>query len=222
MTALPSAMLVLVVLAAACSGTDTADQSDDVTTTGIAVTSEPLATTGASETTPPSSSTPPGSAAPGSTSTTTSSTAAPQTSTTAPAGGTATTAPATTAPTGGTTTAPAVVPPTTTSPAGTARPTVTITSPAALSKHFAELDPATGELAIAISLSADVSDPDGGPLRVEWFSSIDGALGEGASIDVIFKPQADTSAPLITAVVIDETGAVAVDSIEIFLLISSG
>ncbi len=86
-------------------------------------------------------------------------------------------------------------------------PVIRITAPASQSRHAASFNSSRNAFTAAVPLSATVSDPNGDPVTVEWFSSIDGFLGTGTSITAILMPQGDASQPVITAVATDATGA---------------
>lgn len=157
-------------------------------------------------TTVPPAKTAPSTIAP-SVSSTTTTTTLPTTTTDAPA--TTTTA---TSPTTSTTAAP---------PADNRLPEVTITSPANLSSHKASYDAETGQFRALVPMSADVSDPDGDPVNVEWYSSLTGYLGSGPSITASLVTIYDSSQPYITARATDPYGAASKDTIQVIVWIPS-
>lgn len=114
-------------------------------------------------------------------------------------------------------------PPPTTLPGATpnAAPRVSITSPGSGSRYAATYNPADGSFGAVVSFSASVSDPEGDGYTIEWFSSLDGYLGSGASISARLRPRGDASQPVITAVVTDVTGARGEASVQVVVWIPS-
>ena len=86
-------------------------------------------------------------------------------------------------------------------------PSITITSPINLSRHEAVFDPLTSTFRAPVSMSAEISDPDGDDVTVDWFSSEGGYLGTGVSISASLVSFVDSSQPFITAVATDARGA---------------
>jgi hypothetical protein len=129
-----------------------------------------------------------------------------------------TTHPATTSPT--TTTAPTTTVPTT--PPGNRAPTIVITAPPNLSMHKASFDPATGRFGATITFSANAADPDGDPVTVRWYSSIEGYLGTGAVLSAtIHTVGSDSTQPYVSARATDQWGASTTDVIQIIVWIPS-
>lgn len=70
-------------------------------------------------------------------------------------------------------------------------------------------------------MSAAVSDPDGDPVTVEWYSSLSGYLGTGEFITASLITIYDSSQPIITARATDEHGTSSEDTIQIIVWIPS-
>lgn len=158
-------------------------------------------------------------------------TGAPGTDPATASGGPATTptsVPATTAPPASppTTSAPrttATAPPPTTTPGVEPNnpPVVTVGPPNPLERFEAFFDAASGRFIASVPLTANVTDPEGDPYTVDWFSSLDGYLGTGQTITAAMSPDLDTSQPVVTARATDATGAVGEGSIQIIVWIRS-
>jgi hypothetical protein len=100
-------------------------------------------------------------------------------------------------------------------------PEVSITSPGNLSSHIAAYDPESQQFRAVVSMSAAVSDPDGDPVTVEWYSSLSGYLGTGEFITASLITIYDSSQPIITARATDEDGTSSEDTIQIIVWIPS-
>lgn len=101
-------------------------------------------------------------------------------------------------------------------------PLVEITAPDDLSSHQAELNDTATYFGALVTLSVEVSEPDGDNLTLEWFSSDQGYLGASPSFaPFLIVPEGESAQPEITARVTDQWGAVSEDSITITLLVPS-
>lgn len=97
-----------------------------------------------------------------------------------------------------------------------------ITSPGHLSSHQAEFIESEGRFGAYVALSADLSDPDGDPVTLEWFSSDQGFLGTGESLTaLLLVPRGDTAQPYITARATDRWGATSETQIQIIVWVPS-
>lgn len=202
-------LALLVLVATACSDDDAETTSTSAPGTPSTATSE-AGDPGTTTTADPSSA---------STTTTTRPTSAPpttSTTTTRPTTTTTTTRPTTTT----------TRPTTTTTRGGTADPgddpTAAITFPPNLSKHEAAFDPSLRDFVAPVTLQATVSDPDGDIVKIEWFSSDQGYLGEGVELSANLSTLlSDAAQPYITVRVTDSAGNVTEQQIQLILWIPS-
>jgi hypothetical protein len=74
----------------------------------------------------------------------------------------------------------------------------------------------------AVTLNASVGDPDGDIAAIEWYSSDEGYLGAGATLDVALSTMGtDVAQPLITVRVIDSFGNMTEQQIQLIVRIPS-
>jgi len=192
-----AAAAAMALLLAACSGGD-----DAATTTAAAPTTS--TTTSTTE-------------APSSTATTaTTTTAVPTTSTTAAS------TTSTTSSTSSTTSTTRPGPTTTVATGSGSVPSVAITSPPNLSQHLAAYDAGLVDFVAKVTLQANVSDPDGDVSKVEWFSSDQGYLGSGATLQAALSTMgSDAAQPYVTVRVTDAAGNVAESRIQLIVWLPS-
>ncbi len=196
-----AALAVIVVVAIALvagsgsSGDDPVAASAVTTTTSAGV--DPAAGDGSTtvpSTVPPTTSSPTTTLAAGATTTT----AAPRS--TAPSSTTTTTAPRST---------------------GSGQPpTVSITAPGNLTRHQATYRASIDAFAATVTFSAAASDPEGGPVTLQWFGP-GGGLGTGASVTATIRTETDVSQPVISVRATDQDGNVAQDAVQIIVWIPS-
>jgi hypothetical protein len=99
---------------------------------------------------------------------------------------------------------------------------VSISSPANLSQHKASYDATTGRFGAAITFTALANDTDGDPVTVQWYSSLEGYLGAGATLTAtIYTQGSDSTQPFITARATDQWGVEATATIQIIVWIPS-
>lgn len=110
---------------------------------------------------------------------------------------------------------------TTTTKATSAPPKVSIATPKQASLHAATYNESAGWFVASVAMEAIVSDPDGNPVTVEWFSDVDGFLGSGKAIIAQMQPRGDSSPAVVTARATDSTGAVASASVQIIIWVPS-
>jgi hypothetical protein len=191
---LAAALSVAALLVAACSGDDGAETT--TTSTSVAASSSTEATTTTSPTT----------------TTSTTSTTVPST-TTAPASTTSTTVATTTTRPG----------PTTTVATGSGSvPSVAITSPPNLSQHTAAYDAGLVDFVAWVTLQAGASDPDGDIASIEWFSSDQGFLGSGATLQAALSTMgSDAAQPYVTVRVTDAAGNVTESRVQLVVWLPS-
>lgn len=147
--------------------------------------------------------------------------AIPETTTTTVATTTTTTAVTTTTTTLVTTTTTTAAPVTTTRPPSQP-PEVSISQPANLATFQAAYSDTDGLFGADVTFVAEVTDPEGDPVVVDWYSSDEGYLGSGLTITVrIHTLGSDSAQPYITARATDTTGAVGEDTIQIIVWIPS-
>ncbi len=120
-----------------------------------------------------------------------------------------------------TTTSTAAPTTTTTTSADNSSPQIAITRPANLSSYTATYNPSTKSFSATVGFAAAATDPDGDPLTIEWYSSLDGYLGSGPAISAALQIIYDTAQPRITARVTDPSGAVAEDTVQVIIWIPS-
>lgn len=107
-------------------------------------------------------------------------------------------------------------------PPDNAAPTVEITAPADQSSHRAELNDSGTHFGAFVTLTADVDEPDGDGLTLEWFSNDQGYLGSSPSFTAfLIVPNGKSAQPVITSRATDQWGSVAEDSIDIVIAVPS-
>jgi len=97
---------------------------------------------------------------------------------------------------------------------------VTITAPAHLSSFQATYLPGDG-FGASVTMTAEVADPDGDPVSVEWYSSVEGYLGTGTTITARLHTMFDSSQPWLTARAADGRGGEASDRVQVIVWIPS-